>query len=87
MPLFSQLSIQKNSSYWRLKGVCCVKFCLDGEVVFIHSKQVDKKCLNNLILISTKVTFEEYLGRVIKSENPKFATSDSKSRCTRTVFP
>ena len=30
--------IQKLFPSWRLQGICCGMFCLDGEVVLIHSK-------------------------------------------------
>ena len=34
---------------WRLKWVCCAMFCLDGDVVFIRSKQVYKTGPRTLI--------------------------------------
>ena len=35
---------------WRLKEVCFGMFCLDGDVVFIHSKQVFKTGPSTLVL-------------------------------------
>ena len=33
--------ILKVCPFWRLQGMCCGMFCLDGEVVFIHSEPVN----------------------------------------------
>ena len=46
-------------------------FCQDGEVVFIHSKQVDKTGSSTLILASTilnQVPFEN-INKIIALEN------------------
>ena len=37
-----------------IKEVCCGMFCLDGEVVFVHSQQVDKTGPSTLILVYTR---------------------------------
>ena len=34
--------ILKFCLFWRLYSMCCSKFCLVGEVVFLHSKHVNK---------------------------------------------
>ena len=56
--------------------MCCGMFCLDQEVIFIHSKQVNKiGIMDN--------------GEMRDNGNPEFASSDSKNNCTRTknIFP
>ena len=45
--------IMKVCPSWRLQGMCCGMFCIDGEVVFIHSKLVNKIRSNTLILVVT----------------------------------
>ena len=67
----------------------CGMFCLDGEVVFIHLKQMDKIGSSALVLVFTRGKPEYYLSGVIDSVNPKFAPSDSKNECATTdnVFP
>ena len=64
--------------------MCCGMFCLDGEVVFIHSKQVNK-----LGPSPHGGNLKNYLRGVIDSVNPEFSQSDSKHLCNRTdvVFP
>ena len=52
-------------------------FCPDGEVIVIHSKQVDKTGPSTLILASTRGLIKEYLRWLIHSVNPEFAPSHS----------
>ena len=65
----------------------CGMFCLDGEVVFIHLKQMDKIGSSALVLVFTRGKLEYYLSGVIDRVNPEFAPSDSKNGCTRTDNP
>ena len=67
----------------------CGMFCTDGEVVFIHSKHVNKIGSSTLILVVTCGLLKDYLGGVIDSVNVELASSDSKNECTRTkhTFP
>ena len=69
--------------------MCYSLFCLDGEVIFIHSKHVNKIGSSTLILVVTCGLLKDYLRGDIFSVNPEFASSDSKNECTRTknVFP
>ena len=69
--------------------MCCSMYCLDGEVVFIRSKHVNKIGSRTLILVITCGLLKDYLMRYIYSVNPEFASSDSKNECTRTknIFP
>ena len=53
-------------------------FCLDGEVVFVHSKQVYKTGPSTLILVSTRCYLKAYLRSVMENVNPEFPRSDSK---------
>ena len=42
----------KFAPFWRLQGMCLNEFCLDGEVVFIHLKLVNKIGSSKLILVA-----------------------------------
>ena len=57
----------------------CGMFSLYGEVVFIHSKHVNKIVSCTLILVVTYGLLKDYLRGVICSVNPEFA----KNECTR----
>ena len=67
----------------------CGMFCLNGEVVFIHLKQVNKIGSGTLILVIKCGLLKDYLNWVIDSVNSKFAFSESKNECSRTknFFP
>ena len=69
--------------------MCCSMYCLDGEVVFIHSKHVNKIGSSTLILLVTCGLLKDYLKGYIYSVNPELASSDSQNECTRTknIFP
>ena len=64
--------------------MCFGIFSLDGEVVFIYSKHVNKICSITLILVSTCGYLKDYLRGVIYFVNPKFGPYDCNSKCTRT---
>ena len=57
----------------------CGMFCLDGEVVFIHSNHVIKIGSCTLILVVTCGKLKDYLRGVMNSVNPEFASSESKN--------
>ena len=64
--------------------MCCGMFLLDGEVVFMPSKNLNKIVSRTLISVVTHGQLKYYLREVIDSVNPEFAPSDSKNECTRT---
>ena len=64
--------------------MCCSMFSLDGEVVFIHSKHMNKIGSITLILVVTCGLLKDHHRGVINSVNPEFASSDRKNECTRT---
>ena len=59
-------------------------FCLDGKVVFIHSRHVNKIGSITLILVVTCGYLKNCLRGVEDSVSPEFASYDSKNECTRT---
>ena len=59
--------------------MCCSMFCLDGEVVSINSKHVNKIGSSTLILDVTCGLLKDYLRGDIYSVSPEFASSDSKN--------
>ena len=63
-------------------------FCSTGEVVFIHSDEVDKKCPSTLILAPSQGYFLGYIRGDMKSIYPKLALSGGKNEfaVTDTVF-
>ena len=63
-------------------------FCSPGEVVFIHSGQLDKTCPCTLILASSQGSLLGYIRGVIKSIYPELALYGSKNEgaTTDTVF-
>ena len=64
--------------------MCFGMFCLDGYVVFIYSKHVNKIGSSTLILVVTCGSLKDYLRGVQESVNPEFASSDSKNEYTGT---
>ena len=63
--------------------MCCGMFCLDGEVVFIHSKYLNKIGSSTLILVVTCGLLKEYLWGVLESKTLEFAPSHNKIECSR----
>ena len=63
-------------------------FCFTGEVVFIHSDQVDKTCPSTFILAPSQGYLLWYIRGDIKSIYTKLALYGSKNECARndTVF-
>ena len=66
-----------------------VRYFLDGEVVFIHSKHVNQIGSSTLILVVTCGLLKDYPRGDVYSVNPGFASPDSKieSTSTKNVFP
>ena len=71
---------ENHKGYKKCAVVC---FCLDGEVVFINSKHVNKIGSSTLIVVVTCGQLKDCLMGVIYSVNPEFAPSDSKNECNR----
>ena len=80
------LRYSENSLFWRLQEMCCGMFCLDGEIIFIHSIQVNITGCITLILVLTRGYIREYLRGVVESVNPKFASSDRKISFLETIM-
>ena len=59
-------------------------FCSSGEVVFIHSDQVDKTCPSTLIVSYSEGLLLGCIRGDIKSIYPELALDGSKNECTRT---
>ena len=57
--------------------MCCGMFCLDGEVIFIRSKHVNKIVSSTLVLVFTCGLLKEYL-RFFFFYDFEFAAMDSK---------
>ena len=59
-------------------------FCLDGEIVFIYSKQVNKTGLSTLILSPQGTNFKSTSGVLQRVLIPSFPPSDTKNQSART---
>ena len=53
--------------------------CPAGQVIFIHSKTIDKTGPTTLIIASTSGELSEYLRGVIESVNPEVAPYHRKN--------
>ena len=58
--------------------------CSTGEVIFIHSDQVDKTCPSTLILASSQAKLLGYIRGDIRSIYPELALFSSKHEGART---
>ena len=59
-------------------------FCSTGEVVFIHSYQVNKACTSTLLLVSSQGLLVVYIWGDIKSMYSELALYGSNNECART---